>query len=140
MPKTARGVMRLLEWVSEMSSLLQFPTELPWWATLAILVPVVIYALLLLAMPFSVFGLKSRLDQIEGKLDDVADELRALTARLPARPVATPATSMFRDHLPQTTSLSDAAEMAASMRPLRTAADSDLATRPRAEPRLDWRR
>ncbi len=123
-----------------MSSLLQFPADLPWWVSLAVLVPGAIYALLLLAMPFSVFGLKSRLDQIEGQLDGIAEELRAISARLPARPGVSSANSVLGEQMPQVANLRDAAEMAASMRPLRAASDVEPAMRPRAEPRLDWRR
>ena len=36
-----------------------------------------------LMMPFSVFGLKSRLDAIEAQLDDVQQEIRSLALRLP---------------------------------------------------------
>ena len=127
-----------------MSSLLPFPADLPWWATLAILVPVAIYALLLLAMPFSVFGLKSRLDQIEGQLEGIAEELRGISARLPNRAaapaVAVPASPVYREPALAAAPLPSAAEMAASMRPLRAESDPEPAPRARAEPRLDWRR
>jgi hypothetical protein len=66
-----------------MPSFLQLPGDLPWWATLAILVPVALYALLLLAMPFSVFGVKSRMEQIEAQLDQIQEDLRVLAYRLP---------------------------------------------------------
>jgi len=58
------------------------PDWLPWWLALAILVPIVIYALALLAMPFSVFGVKGRLEVIEDRLDEIQGEIRALSLRL----------------------------------------------------------
>jgi hypothetical protein len=109
-----------------MPSFLQLPAELPWWATLAILVPGAIYALLLLAMPFSVFGLKSRLEQIEGQLADIQQELRALAGRLPAAPPpsgvrrAAPEADLPRIRAPEP--------------------EPPPSHRPRAEPRLDWPR
>jgi hypothetical protein len=107
-----------------MLSFLHLPADLPWWATLAIVVPAAIYALLLLAMPFSVFGLKSRLDQIEDQLSDIQLELRALAGRLPAAPPPSgPRRSMPADELPR----------------LR-AADPEPTPIRRAEPRLDWPR
>lgn len=66
-----------------MPSFLQLPGGLPWWASLAILVPVALYGLLLLAMPFSVFGIKGRLDHIEARLDEIQEEIRGLAFRFP---------------------------------------------------------
>jgi hypothetical protein len=66
-----------------MPSFLQLPGGLPWWATLAILVPAALYGLLFLAMPFSVFGVKSRLEQMEARLDEIQEEIRGLAFRLP---------------------------------------------------------
>ena len=107
-----------------MPSFLQLPADLPWWATLAIVVPGAIYGLLLLAMPFSVFGLRSRLDQIDDQLSEIQQELRALAGRLPAAP---PPVGQRR------------AAPIADLPRLR-AADPDPAPIPRAEPRLDWPR
>jgi hypothetical protein len=61
------------------------PDWLPWWAALMLLVPVVLYALALVVMPFSVLGLKGRLDQIEARLDEIQGEVRAVALRLPER-------------------------------------------------------
>jgi hypothetical protein len=109
-----------------MPSFLQLPADMPWWATLAIVVPGAIYALLLLAMPFSVFGLKSRLDQIEAQLDDIQHELRALAGRMqPAPPPAAARRANPDADLPR----------------LRAPEPEPMPIqRPRAEPRLDWPR
>ena len=57
------------------------PDWLPWWVPLAALVPVLLYVVLFLAMPFSVFGLKGRLDQLEQRLDEIQGEIRRLGSR-----------------------------------------------------------
>jgi hypothetical protein len=61
----------------------EFPPWVPWWVPVAILVPVLLYALVFLAMPFSVIGLKSRLDGLEARLDEIQGEIRSLALRLP---------------------------------------------------------
>jgi hypothetical protein len=59
------------------------PAWLPWWVPLAVLVPLSLYALLFLLMPFSVFGVKGRLDIIEARLDELHGEVRTLILRMP---------------------------------------------------------
>jgi hypothetical protein len=59
------------------------PDWLPWWVPLVLLIPAVLYALVLLAVPFNVFGLKGRLDSIEARLDDIQGDLRMMALRLP---------------------------------------------------------
>ena len=66
---------------------LNLPDWLPWWVPLAVLLPVLLYLLLFLLMPFSVFGVKGRLDAIEARLEEIQDELR-LFAPPPRRPEA----------------------------------------------------
>lgn len=56
---------------------------LPEWTGLVALLVLLLLALCLLVMPFSVFGLKGRLDSIEAQLDDLRAELRMMTARQP---------------------------------------------------------
>ncbi|MDE2327062.1 MAG: hypothetical protein KGK13_04290, partial [Rhodospirillales bacterium] len=60
-----------------------FPAWMPAWLGLVLLLVGLLYALAMLAMPFSVFGVKSRLEAIEEQLDQVQEELRILTMRLP---------------------------------------------------------
>lgn len=62
------------------------PDWLPWWAPMAILVPLLIYALVFFVMPFSVFGLRGRLEAIEARIDALHVELRTLVLRLPENP------------------------------------------------------
>ena len=66
-----------------MSAPFVLPAWLPGWLGLVIALVVGLWVLALLAMPFAVFGVKSRLDAIEEQLDAVQDELRSLSIRLP---------------------------------------------------------
>ena len=59
------------------------PDWLPWWVPIVLLVPVLLYALAFLFMPFSVIGVKSRLELIEARLDEIQGEIRHLSLRLP---------------------------------------------------------
>ena len=68
------------------------PDWLPWWVPIVLLVPALLYALAFLFMPFSVIGVKSRLEVIEARLDEIQGEIRHLALRLPetgARPTTT---------------------------------------------------
>jgi hypothetical protein len=58
------------------------PDWLPWWVPLLLLVPALLYALAFLLMPFSVIGVKGRLDVIEARLDEIQGEIRSLVLRL----------------------------------------------------------
>jgi hypothetical protein len=62
---------------------LSLPDWLPWWVPLAVLVPVLLYVAVFLMMPFSVFGLKGRLDLLDARLDEIQSEIRTLSLRLP---------------------------------------------------------
>jgi hypothetical protein len=66
-----------------MTSLFSLPDWLPWWVPIAVLVPALLYLLVFLLMPFSVFGLKGRLEAIELRLDEIQGEIRTLVLRLP---------------------------------------------------------
>ena len=59
------------------------PDWVPWWVPLTLLVPALLYALAFLFMPFSVIGVKSRLEVIEARLDELQNEVRHLALRLP---------------------------------------------------------
>jgi len=61
------------------------PDWMPWWAALIVIVPVVLFALAFLFMPFSVFGVKGRLESVEARLDEIQGEIRSLALRLPER-------------------------------------------------------
>ncbi len=59
------------------------PEWVPWWLPFIVLVPGLLYLLVFLLMPFSVFGVKGRLDGVEARLDEIQAEIRALALRLP---------------------------------------------------------
>ena len=63
-------------------SALSLPDWMPWWAVVAILVPVAFYLALFLLMPFSTFGLRAKLREMEGQMEALHEEIRALTLRL----------------------------------------------------------
>jgi hypothetical protein len=67
-----------------MFHMLNLPDWLPWWVPLALLVPASLWALSFLFMPFSVFGVKSRLEVIEGRLEEIQSDLRHMAGRFPA--------------------------------------------------------
>lgn len=60
------------------------PDWLPGWAFGLIFAVGALYLLVLLAMPFSVFGLKGRLDELDMRLDDLHADIQAILRRLPA--------------------------------------------------------
>ncbi len=62
---------------------LPLPDWVPWWANLAILIAVSLFALMFLLMPFAVFGVKGRLEALEARLDEIQGEIRSLSLRLP---------------------------------------------------------
>ncbi len=66
---------------------MQFPFTLPgWvppWVGFAVLVVAVLFLLAFMLMPFSVFGLKGRLEAVEARLDEIQGEIRSLILRLP---------------------------------------------------------
>ena len=66
-----------------MTSPFPFPDWVPWWVHLAALLAVLFFVVLYLFLPFSVFGVKSRLEAIDARLDEIQGEIRSLTLRLP---------------------------------------------------------
>jgi hypothetical protein len=71
---------------ADMSIPAMLPDWVPWWVPLVLLVPALLYALAFLFMPFSVLGLKGRLEVLEARLDEIQAEIRHLSLRLPASP------------------------------------------------------
>jgi len=57
------------------------PDWLPAWAFLLLAIPALLFVLAFLLMPFSVFGVKARLEAVEAQLDALAEELRNLNFR-----------------------------------------------------------
>jgi hypothetical protein len=139
-----------------MNTLIAFPDWVPWWVPLVLLVPALLYALAFLFMPFSVLGVKTRLEVIEGRLDEIQQEIRHLALRLPAapremdfeevyapsqRPVRRDSVVSDRPPIPPATKdlYRDVDRTAsADMRPARR--DPVAARAERAEPKLDRRR
>jgi hypothetical protein len=60
-----------------------FPDWMPWWLQLLVVVVGILLGLAFLFMPFSVFGVKSRLEAVEARLDEIQGEIRSLALRLP---------------------------------------------------------
>ena len=58
------------------------PDWLPWWLPIVLAVPLLLYVLALLVMPFAVLGVKSRLDTIDLRLDEIQGEIRSLSLRM----------------------------------------------------------
>lgn len=119
------------------------PDWMPWWVPLLVLVPALLYLLLFLAMPFSVFGLKGRLEQIEAQLDEIQADLRRYGTRAqgstawvmpdelpPARPPEAPPS--FGRPPPRADAPPPRADAPAHRRPPDEGG--------RVEPRLDWPR
>jgi hypothetical protein len=68
--------------LQELAATLTIP-GLPDWSGLVVLVLLLLVGLAYLVMPFSVFGVKGRLDAIEAQLDEIQTEIRTLALRLP---------------------------------------------------------
>ena len=68
-----------------MLQMLNLPDWLPWWVPLALLVPASLWALSFLFMPFSVFGVKSRLEVIEARLEEIQSDLRHMAVQVSSR-------------------------------------------------------
>ena len=125
-----------------------FPDWMPWWLQLLVVVIGVMLVLALAFMPFSVFGVKARLESVEARLDEIQHEIRTLALRLPEpgrEPYDTPAVLRATAPLqepprtpPPIPPASWEAEPAReSLSPtLRAAARVGEAVRERAEPRL----
>ena len=78
--------MRIQCYKSAMNTLLALPDWVPWWVPMVLLVPALLYGLAFLFMPFSVLGVKTRLEVIEVRLDEIQQEIRHLALRLPVGP------------------------------------------------------
>jgi hypothetical protein len=131
------------------------PDWLPWWVPIVLLVPALLYALMFLFMPFSVIGVKSRLEVIEARLDEIQGEIRHLSLRLPeagridydevyapeatVQPRRTPPVVTRPPIPPASRDLED--QERRELPPRGTRGDQDRgASGGRAEPRLDWPR
>ncbi|WP_203074619.1 hypothetical protein [Falsiroseomonas ponticola] len=127
--------------LQEILSTLTLP-GLPDWVGLVLLVCLLLVGLAYLLMPFSVFGLKGRLDAIEAQLDEIQTELRALSLRTPEPGRRRPA--LEEDWVEPPPAMRPAAEApaprAAPPVPPPPAWPERGGGPGRAEPRLDWPR
>lgn len=119
------------------------PDWLPWWVPVVVLIPVLLYFAVFLMVPFSVFGVKGRLDLIEARLDEIQGEIRTLSLRLPESgrqgdaPPVPPATAPPR----RARAAHDEDESWEDAEDIReTPARRPRGPRDRSEPRLDWPR
>jgi hypothetical protein len=136
------------------------PAWVPWWVPLLVLLPALLLGLAFLAMPFSVFGVKARLELVEARLDEIQEEIRRLALRLPergaavgyeelpdparyrrppfgARPAAVAQPPIPPRHEPE---IEDEPDLPRVVRPGARRAPEPDSPPPRSEPRLDWPR
>jgi len=116
-----------MSWLGEVAEAMTFPGLPPWTGLVALLL-LTLLALCLALMPFSVFGVKGRLEAIEAQLDDIRAELRALAARSPGGGSGRYVESDVE--LPQPAPRADAPPRG----------HPTLPSRGRAEPRVGWPR
>jgi hypothetical protein len=57
------------------------PDWMPPWVFLLLALPVLLWALAFALMPFSVFGVKARLDSLESQVESLHDDLRMMAMR-----------------------------------------------------------
>ena len=124
--------------LQELSKALSLP-GLPDWVGLVVLVTLALVALAYLLMPFSVFGVKGRLDSIEARLDEIQAEIRTLALRLPEpqRGRRAPVEEDWAEPVAAPRRADPAPTLRASPPVPPPAAWPDRGA-PRAEPRVDW--
>jgi hypothetical protein len=109
---------------------------LPDWVGLILLVAIGVSLLAFLAMPYAVFGVKSRLEAVEAELADLRTEIRALVRQPP------PARALVEEDwvTPPGRGSGRAAAAEPRIEPpvVPPAARAERPASRRAEPRLDW--
>jgi hypothetical protein len=60
---------------------ISLPDWMPSWLFLLLLLPVLLYVLAFLLMPFSVFGVKARIESLESQIDSLHEDLRMMAIR-----------------------------------------------------------
>ncbi len=110
---------------------------LPEWTGVAALLALLLVGLAYLLMPFSVFGVKGRLDALEAQLDEIRDEIRGLSIRMssgPRRPV--PDDWVDPPSIARASASEDQPRVNPPIPPPASWPDPPRGGRP--EPRLDW--
>jgi hypothetical protein len=120
--------------LQELASRLAIP-GLPDWTGLLALLLLLLAGLAYLLMPFSVFGLKGRLDSIEAQLDEVQAEIRSLSLQLSGAPRRAAADDWV-DLPSRGRAVEEAPRVSPPVPP--PAAWPESPRGGRAEPRLDW--
>lgn len=125
--------------LQEIAGALAMP-GLPEWVGLVVLVVLALVVLAYLLMPFSVFGLKGRLEAIEAQLDEIQTEIRSLAARMPepGRRRA-PVEDDWAEPPPAARPQTEAPSLRPPVPPPAAWPDGNSGSR-RSEPRLDWPR
>lgn len=57
------------------------PAWMPGWVFLLLALPVLLYVFAFLLMPFSVFGVKARIESLEAQIDSLHEDLRMMAMR-----------------------------------------------------------
>ncbi len=72
-----------MDYINNMLMNLPFtlPPWMPGWLILLLALPVLLYVLAFLLMPFSVFGVKARIEALEAQIDSLHEELRMMAMR-----------------------------------------------------------
>ena len=117
-----------MEQLQELATRLVLP-GMPAWTGLGVLLVLALFALAWLCMPFSVFGLKSRMEMLEAQLEDLQAEIRALAMRLAELPRPGPGVS--NDYFEIDPPRRDPPPEVSATPPVPPPAK-------RPEPRLDW--
>ena len=132
------------------------PSWLPWWVPLVLLIPILLWILAFLLIPFSVIGLKSRLDGLEARLDEIHMDVRTLSLRLPESVPAVDFDEIYRPPEPATPPRTERVIRRPPIPPATHELDNRMIEEPpepprpsrretarkegRTEPRLDWPR
>ena len=121
--------------LQELASRLAIP-GLPDWTGLVALLLLLLAALAFVLMPFSVFGVKGRLESLEAQLDEIQAEIRSLSLHLSGAPRRSAAADDWVD-LPARARPAEPELRAAPPVPP-PAAWPEESRGGRPEPRLDW--